>query len=440
MQEENKERDIHKTLIRYGRQKEIIRDSKDLSEENKKIILKFLYDAELGKTVKHRQKKIIGPGRCLKFAINLIQLCRWLDNMPLDKPKLDKIEEFIYKLENNQILTKYGEPFKDSTKRDIKKSLKKFYKTILGNSEQYPDVVAWIDTYEYIPDCKSISLDEARRVAQGARTKDRAVIMTAFDAGPRGEELFNVKIEDVERTKSEEGMDYYKIWIKHPAKHGAKTIPRNVPCALCVKELDDWLALHPEKGNQQAYLFPFSYSNSRNRIKKLGEDIIGKKITMNVLRHSSATYHCHELNQYQLCKRMGWSLTSKQPVRYIDRQGIDDTKPVKVEEINSWNKLKGENEKLRNAIIHQSEQLDDISSENIHWQQNQCLFTLSKLMTEFMKDETIKTVAEPLLKDKGIIFQNGTLRFNVDETPLKHSTFRGENARKELSTMKGCFR
>ncbi len=43
-----------------------------------------------------------------------------------------------------------------------------------------------------------------------------------------------------------------------------------------------------------------------------------------VWRHSSATYWCNKLSYFQFCKRFGWTVTSKMPQKYIDREGVDE--------------------------------------------------------------------------------------------------------------------
>jgi len=121
--------DIHKTKDRYNRQKHFILESKELSEHNKRIIMKFLHDAELGKTIRHRQKTKIGEGRCLKLGMNLRQICKWLGDTPLDNVTPEQMEDFIYKLESDSILNKYGCKFKESSKRDIKKTIKKMIRS-----------------------------------------------------------------------------------------------------------------------------------------------------------------------------------------------------------------------------------------------------------------------------------------------------------------------
>mgnify|MGYP001557956592 CR=1 FL=1 len=63
--------DIHKTPERYQKAKQDLKSDKYLSERNKELILNFLRDAELGKTVLCKQKKEIEKRTCLKYLHNL---------------------------------------------------------------------------------------------------------------------------------------------------------------------------------------------------------------------------------------------------------------------------------------------------------------------------------------------------------------------------------
>ena len=54
-----------------------------------------------------------------------------------------------------------------------------------------------------------------------------------------------------------------------------------------------------------------------------------KKITLHLVRHSSATFYARYLNEFQLCQRYGWQLGSKVVARYVREGGINVDETVR---------------------------------------------------------------------------------------------------------------
>ena len=166
----------------------------------------------------------------------------------------------------------------------------------------------------------------------------------------------NIRIGDLTK-KNEEGRSYYQIRIKH-----SKTKPRTISVPICTKAMDTWLVAHPDKDNPQAQLFPVTYDGVRVFLQRLGVSLLKKKVYPHLFRHSSATYYCNRLNQYQLCYRYGWSMTSKQPQRYIDREGINEEKTAETVHFDDMNKLKQENRKLQESLAMLKTEQDKMMS------------------------------------------------------------------------------
>ena len=59
--------DIHQRALKFQRYLDAIKVDDSMNQDNKQLILDFIRDCSLGKTIKGRAKKKIGPARCLKY-------------------------------------------------------------------------------------------------------------------------------------------------------------------------------------------------------------------------------------------------------------------------------------------------------------------------------------------------------------------------------------
>jgi len=366
---------IHTSGNGYESRLNTFKQDKDISPENKKFIIDFLHDAELGKTNHGKAKKKVGEARLKKYISVLTRLSEWF-NKPFDKITLKDTEKVISNLEKGvykkrkvipqwekgklvslkKIDTK--EPFAKDTVLDFKKSLKKFFKWLFKDDpKKFVDLTDWIETYGEFTEVPALSREEVEKMANACDTKWRALVMFLFDSGTRIEEALNVRIGDISRKKSgETNTESFYIRIKH-----SKTKPRTISIPMATKTLEGWLSIHPDKDNLDAQLFPLTYASVLKNLHIVGKKALKKKVYPHLLRHSSATYYCNKLNQYQLCYRYGWSMSSKQPQRYIDREGIHEEETVKKYTEDEVENLKRENKKLKENMTNVNEQLSKLS-------------------------------------------------------------------------------
>jgi integrase len=351
--------DIHNRKAAFEKALEKLKHDTTLIPENKKLAIKFIEDARLGKTVKNRAKKKIGYSRCLKYIIEVRKLSGWFGK-PFDAVTVRDMEKVIGSLEEDKYkaMGADGERrnYSDNSKLDFKKAIRKLFRWLHGESKKFYDLTSWIDMHETQQEIPALSREEVERMANECDTRDKTIILVLFDSGARIEELMNVRLGDI--TKKEDG-GYYMLRIRI-----SKTKPRTISVPICTQVLDNWLGIHPDKGNPSALLFPVEYDAVRMMLRRVGARILKKHVYPHLLRHSSATYYCHKLNQYQLCYRYGWSMASAQPARYIDREGIreeetaelirtDDVNKLKkaVQETNeNYARLREENESLRKLM------------------------------------------------------------------------------------------
>ena len=334
--------DIHGIKERYCKALARFKKDKTVLAANKKLILEFLRDAELGKTIKNRAKKKIGESRLAKYLYRLRDLSNYFNKSFRAVTQKD-MERFIYDLERDRVK---GKKYKERTKVDIKNNIKKFWKWLYDGKKAKRDeygnlnIVNWIDTSLKEEDIPALTREEVEILANACSTKYKAVAKVLFDSGARIEEFLNLTIGDL--TKKE---DFYKIRIRY-----SKTKPRTISIPMCIMELENWLRIHPDRKNLGAYLFPITYGAIRMELKRKGKKILGKNVTPHILRHSSATYYCNKLTPFQLCYRYGWSMSSRMPARYIDREGIIEEKTAEIIKGDEVNQLRKENKLLNEEL------------------------------------------------------------------------------------------
>lgn len=357
--------DIHNRQAQMERAMMRLREDSQVAPENKALIFKFIRDCKLGKTVLGKSKKKIGPARCLKYIGILSQLSGWFCK-PFDDMGQDDMESFIELLESDQIRSQKGKPFSDATKVDIKKTIKKFWKWKDGNNKNYPDLVAWIDTYEQVKDVPALSREEVERmINQTNNLRDKALIMVLFDSGARIEELLNVRLKP-EHIQWKEELNCYMMRLEY-----SKTKPRTISIPLSMEHLKNWLEVHPCKENAQAQLFPLSYGNLRMLLHRIGKRVLDKRVSAHLLRHSSATFYANRLkNSFKLCYRYGWTMASDMVNRYLDREGILEHETAEIIRSDEVHTSQAENRNLREELslvreanAELSDKFDKISNE-----------------------------------------------------------------------------
>lgn len=313
--------------------------------ENLEIVKRFIYEARIGKTIIGREKKKIGTKRLAKYLQDLKKLDTYFKK-PFDTITDKEMERFILDLEDGILKTTKGQPYAKETQVVIKKMYKKFYKWLLGNGEIVPPIVRWIDTSIDLKEYHAISKEQVENIVNLYTSttsfnmiRNRALIMLLFDSGVRADELLNIRLSHLSFEN-----DNYKIRVEF-----SKTMKRTISLPYAKQYIDAWLDIHPQRTEPLAQLFPMNYEQLRAVIKRAGKTI-GVNITPHSLRHSSATFWCKHLKQYELCYRFGWSMSSKMPQRYIDREGLEQENVNKIFKVGQVEKLEYENNILSRRL------------------------------------------------------------------------------------------
>lgn len=242
---------------------------------------------------------------------------------PLNNLSREDIETFLDDLNRNIIRKKSNEEFSGSTKSDVKKFLKQYFKWLKGNNEEYPREVSWIKV-RIRKDEKPLPKDiikpeEVMKLAnEYTKIEHRLVTLLLFDSGFRINEMLSVRKEDIVWREDGENSCY---WIRC---RESKTIAREVPIPLFTEEINSFLnSTYFRSKDQNSLLFDVSHRYYCASLGKYSEKLFSKHITPHALRHSSATYYAKEYegNMLLLCQRYGWTLNSNQAQTYVRNSG-----------------------------------------------------------------------------------------------------------------------
>lgn len=273
---------------------------------------------------------------------------------PFDKITREDMEEFISSLNRNEFKTKKGQPYSGSTKSDIKKFIKQFWKWKFGDDEEYPKVVSWIKTNiskdERPIEKEVLSYKEVIKFANHFKKIDyKILVLLLFDSGFRIQEMMSVKKKDL-KWDNYDGIKKC-FWIKC---NKSKTMVRNVPVPLFSEEIKTFVnSSYFQNLKDDDDIFTMNYVSICNNLRYAGEKVLGKKhITAHNLRHSSATYYSKEFdgNMNLIADRYGWAYNSDELKLYIRRSGAYQRAGVKKVFDNQLVKIKEENEDLKRRL------------------------------------------------------------------------------------------
>ena len=304
------ERNVHNIEKRLKSCERSIEKSTSISESDKELIFKFrdhCYSEDLTKT------------RILFYLLRLKKITEFAekDLKDLEKEDIKKIVALI----NRRYKSEW-------TKHGFRVTLKKFYKWLEGDGEEYPDKVKWLKTSTKndkngLPEI--LTKEEVKKIISCAsKIRDKALISFLYESGCRVSELLNIKIGDME-------FDDYGVRVKVVGKTGERIIR----LVGCIPHLNLWLEHHPHKDKNSYLWVSVGQKNSGKRItyqtvaklvKKLAEKAgIEKKIHPHTFRHTRATHMASDgrINNAIMCQYFGWSQNSDMPSVYFHLSGED---------------------------------------------------------------------------------------------------------------------
>ena len=385
--------DVHHAAARYEKTLAKLEIDARISSTNRQLILDFLNACQLGKTVQGREKKRIAENRLLKYLFTLRRINEWLGNDDFRTVPQSQMEAFMSKLERNalSLSTEQGSKavsYTDWTRRDIKVCLKKFYKWLLGAGQQYPPLVSWIDTHirDEAPPC--LTIDEVRLLADHASTtKSKALVWSLFETGARAEELLNIRLGDVEDKGT-----HIILRIEH-----SKTFRRILPVYEGSRYVRQWLSERQGTHDPKTQLFPVTYPSLRKWLLRLSMKALGKRVNPHLLRHSFATWLASKkVGRYQMCKLMGWAMSSDMPDRYIDRLGIVEEEAIQSIRGDELTKVERENVQLK-ATLQRLEAQQNEMRHQLERQQR-----VDNFLNELLADRATMDALAKKVREKGL--------------------------------------
>ena len=222
------------------------------------------------------------------------------------------------------------EDYAEETNHDYRVAIRIFGKRTL-KLDEVPESLAWIPTgtsnsHDPTPRrADMLDWDEAKKMAdEGTKnSRDAALIAVSHELGPRGEEMHNVRMGQIQ--DADNGLQ-----IVLDGKQGE----HSVTLINCGPYLQKWLADHPASDDDEAYLWcnlddPYdnaSYQTFLQRFKDAGERAgIDKPVTPTNFRKSNTYWLAKQgANESLINDRQGRTATSDHARRYLAQFGPEN--------------------------------------------------------------------------------------------------------------------
>lgn len=288
-----------------------------ISKKNKKAIFKFKENC---------LAEGLSFGRIVRYMYDLRNLAQWLGKDFEDVTK-DDIKALVGNIEKKTFYVKrFGKerPYQESTKRDYKIAIRKFYKSI-KETEDYPEEVKWIKTHD--KKCEKIRLPEDMLSEEDIKKllnfadnpRDRAFISVLYESGCRIGEMLFLRIKHVK-------FDEFGAQLLVNGKTGF----RRVRIITSAPFLTEWINKHPKKDEPESPLWitrnstQINYAAVRKNLMTIAKKAdIKKKINPHNFRHSRATYLANHLTEAQMKEFFGWVQASDMASIYVHLSGRD---------------------------------------------------------------------------------------------------------------------
>jgi site-specific recombinase XerD/ribosomal protein S27AE len=281
-----------------------------MNNKNRKLILDFY---------RYCMMQGLSRPRLLKYLGALEYFSKTLDK-DFDKADRKDIENLVAVIQerNTTSWTKHGQ----------KIMIKRFYKWLKGNDEEYPPEVKWLKSSrkkcdEKLPsEGELLNEDEIRKLIETAKhPRDKALVSMLYESGCRIGELATLQIGNA-------SIDEYGAVISVMGKTGS----RNIRIIFSVPYLIEWLKMHPHSENKNSPLWVGIGTKNKDQCLKYGairaslQDLfkkagIKKRCNPHFFRHSRATFLANHLTEFQMNQYLGWVQGSGMPSIYVHLSG-----------------------------------------------------------------------------------------------------------------------
>lgn len=294
-------------------------DSPRIRDDDAEALLEFSKQLDLlsSEYSDYRHEKLLR--HCVIMAEQVGGLAETLEDR-------DAAEDIVRWINTERSTENYAE----ETNQDYRVAIRIFGKRTL-KSDEVPESLSWVPTgtsNSHDPSPRRSDMlewDEAKKMAdQGTQnSRDAAIITVSHELGPRGEEMHEIQMGQVQ--DADNGLQ-----IVLDGKQGE----HSVTLINCGPYLQKWLAEHPAPDDDEAYLWcnlddPYdnaSYQTFLERFKKAGERAgIDKPVTPTNFRKSNTYWLAKQgASESLINDRQGRKKTSDHARRYLAEFGPEN--------------------------------------------------------------------------------------------------------------------
>jgi integrase len=301
---------------------------------SKHALFQFKQDNEIIKTyidakAKGHYKRLIYevnnvPSTCRENIIKLKYLSKFFKKpfSELTEKDIDMLQEAFNK---NKLKTEEGKPIKRSTKLDLMKHLKQFWKFYrLYAKEERNKEISNITEYLKVKnnedethDFEYITLKELMTLTKHtSNDKQKTLLMVAFENGARGCEYLNLKRK---HFKFDEETKKWNLML--PKMKGGSYSKRRIELDLSNEAIDNYFKKNSFQDEED--VFSYSYNYWRKYLKALGKKALNKNITPKIFRKSCAMYlHNQNVNEGYIKAHIGWSPDTRVLKNYVRQSAL----------------------------------------------------------------------------------------------------------------------
>ncbi len=296
---------IHRYWKRYEIALRLLRQS-NISQKNKQLIEKFCNDCFA---------QGITAGRVQKYAYILRKVAEWLGK-DFDKATEEDLKKVVAVIN--------ASPFKDWTKYDYKRSIKKFFRW-LGKE----DLISWLKCNDVknkkLPEEILTEEDIKKMIDAAQTTRDKAIVAVLYESGCRVGEFLSMKMKNVQFDR------YGAIIVVH-----GKTGYRRIRLVSSAPYLAEWMNMHPFNDDPEAWLWislrnlkRLPYNSLRTILRVIAEKAgVRKSVNPHAFRHARATHLANFLTEAQMKEFFGWVQDSDMASVYVHLSGRDVDKAI----------------------------------------------------------------------------------------------------------------
>jgi integrase len=282
--------------------------------------------------------------------------------------------------------TKEKKPIKISTKKDLIKHIKQFWKFYrLYSKEELGKEIPNITEYLRLrKENEELDVDflDFKEILELSNCcidqKKKTLILFAFETGGRGIEYLNVKRKHF--LFNNESNNWTVIL---PQLKGVSHNKRRIDLDISSKEIDKYFKMN--NFNQEELIFNYDYDYWRQELKRIGKEILKKNITPKIFRKSCAMFLSNQnINESYIKAHLGWSPDTKSLKHYqkqislkkpnylkknIEKEIFPDfemqQKLVNAELEKMKNKMESYNQFFEDKMTKLTQKIEDINLKNM---------------------------------------------------------------------------